>query len=129
MAVSDGVVEGYRELLADFGPVEVRRMFGGAGLYRDGMMFALVAGDDLFLKTDAETRGEFDAAGSEPFAFGTRTGRGSVMSYWRLPASAADDAAEALRWARLAFEAALRAKKPKGSRASATDLGPGPWDE
>ena len=73
-------------------------------------------------------RPEFEAAGSEPFAYGRRDGRTNLTSYWKLPASAADDAAECCRWARLGFEAALRARRPKGARSPVSDLGPGPWD-
>ena len=51
MAASNGAVEQVRELLADFGAIEARRMFGGAGIYREGLMFALVVGDELYFKT------------------------------------------------------------------------------
>ena len=44
------------ELFAPMGPVSVKRMFGGAGVFRDGLMFALIADDTLFLKTDAALR-------------------------------------------------------------------------
>ena len=129
MPVSDGYLEHVRELLAQVGPVRTRRMFGGAGVYRDDLMFALVIDETLYFKTDEESRRVWSAAGSEPFTFTYRDGRTETMSYWRLPASALDDADETQRWARLGLDAALRARRPKKRKASAVAeaLGPGPW--
>jgi len=97
------------ELLAPSGSVTARRMFGGFGIYRDGLMFALVADDVLYLKTDGTNRGEFEAAGSEPFAYHARRKR-VILSYWRAPEEALDNGATMLAWARSAYAAALRAK-------------------
>ena len=127
MALNAGFVEHVRELLEGVGPVQIRRMFGGAGVYRGDVMFALVVGEDLFLKTDEATRPRFEAAGSEPFIYVAKARGATATSYWRLPAAAADDPAEALSWARLALDAALKKKAPR-TRAPAADLGPGPWD-
>lgn len=97
------------ELFAAFGPVTVRRMFGGAGLYADGVMFGLVADDLIYLKTDDETSPSFVAEGMEPFSYAGRNGRRVMMSYWRLPDRLYDDPDELARWAREAFAAARRA--------------------
>jgi DNA transformation protein and related proteins len=104
-----------RDLFAALGPVRVRKMFGGQGIYRDDLMFGLEAGGELFLKADAETAGAFAAAGSRQFVY-TKDGRPTPMSYWRLPDAALDDPDEAARWGGLAVAAAQRAaanKKPK----------------
>ena len=61
-----------RDLLAALGPVRVRRMFGGQGVYRDDLMFGLEAQGELYLKADAETAPAFAAAGSRQFTY-TRT--------------------------------------------------------
>ena len=53
MAVTEGFKNFVRDLFADFGPVTIRNMFGGAGVYADGVMFAILAEDTLYLKTDA----------------------------------------------------------------------------
>lgn len=118
------------ELLAPLGAVSARRMFGGHGLYRDGLMFALVADDVLYLKADGANRAEFESAGSEPFSYRTRARRAGaprgaggrrrsatparrtqvVMSYWRAPDEALERPEAMLPWARSAFAAALRAK-------------------
>ncbi len=101
-----------RDLFAALGPVRVRKMFGGQGVYRDGLMFGLEAGGELFLKADAETAGAFAAAGSRQFVY-TKDGRSTPMSYWRLPDSALDDPDEAARWGRLAVDAARRSASAK----------------
>jgi DNA transformation protein and related proteins len=106
------------DLFSALGPVRIRRMFGGQGIYRDELMFALEADGELYLKADAETAGLFERAGSSPFTY-RKDGKAATMSYWRLPDTALDDPDEAARWGRLALEAARRsaaAKKPKTSR-------------
>ena len=130
MAVTDAFAEHVLELLAGLGPLTVKRMFGGAGVYRDDVMFALLDDDLLYIKADAESRPAFERAGSSPFTV-VMKGRTETMGYWRLPAEAADDPDAAQRWARLGLDAALRARRPKKKKAApvAADLGPGPWDD
>lgn len=106
------------DLFAPLGGVSRRRMFGGLGLYRDGLMFALVADDVLFFKVDAEVRPLFEAEGSAPFSYDTKDGRHTITSYWRAPERLYDEPDEFLAYSRRAVEAALRAeaakRKPKG---------------
>jgi DNA transformation protein len=102
-------VEHVLELLAPFGGVSARRMFGGYGIYRDGLMFALVADDVLYLKADVESRREFEDAGSEPFSYEARRRR-VILSYWRAPEESLESREAMQSWARTAFAAALRAK-------------------
>jgi DNA transformation protein len=101
-----------RDLFAALGPVRVRKLFGGQGVYRDDLMFALEAGGELFLKADTETAAVFAAAGSRQFTY-AKDGRATAMGYWRLPDAAVDDPDEAARWGRLAVEAARRAAAGK----------------
>jgi DNA transformation protein len=104
------------ESLRGFGPVEVRRMFGGWGLYRDGVFFALVAHDTLYFKSDDENRAAFEAASPGPFTF-EKKGERVVTHYYAVPEDAFEDAAVMARWARLGYAAALRAaKKPRSRR-------------
>lgn len=108
--------EAIRDVFQGIGPVQIRRMFGGQGIYRDGMMFALEAGGELYLKTDEGSQDTFRNLGSRPFAYTTRDGRVTIMSYWLMPESALDDPDEAADLARLALAAAQRAKAaPKRS--------------
>jgi DNA transformation protein len=100
------------EQMAGFGGVIARRMFGAAGLYRDGVMFALVADDVLYLRVDDAIRSDFEAEGLDSFSYQTRTGRKAVMSYMRAPERCMEDSDEMAEWCRKAYEAALRAGKP-----------------
>jgi DNA transformation protein len=126
MAVSSDFAALVQDQLAPLGPIKIRKMFGGAGVYAHDLMFGLIMGETLYLKGDDLNEGEFQAAGSEPFVFQFKDGTSGSLRYWRLPEEAADDAEAAERWARLGLDAALRARKPKkGTRA---DIGPGPWD-
>jgi DNA transformation protein len=102
-------VEHVLELLAPSGSVSARRMFGGFGIYRDGLMFGLVASEVLYLKADTQNRGEYEAAGSEPFSYTARR-KQVILSYWRAPEEALESRAAMQEWARSAYAAALRAK-------------------
>ena len=104
-----------QELFAGFGAVSVRRMFGGAGLYADGVMFGLLSDGQIFLKADAATIPAFEREGCAPFAYGTKTGKRAVMSFWRLPDRLYDDPDELAQWARTALSVAHKsaAAKPK----------------
>jgi len=98
------------EVLAAFGPVSARRMFGGYGLYHDGLMFALVADDVLYLKADRQSLPFFAERDLPPFEY-EKNGKRSKMSYHLAPESLFDDPQQAKEWAVRAYEAALRAKK------------------
>ncbi|MDP1631952.1 MAG: TfoX/Sxy family protein [Caulobacter sp.] len=130
MAVSADFLEHLKELLADLGPLTVKKMFGGASVQVDGRAFGLVFGEVLYLKVDDESRATFAAEGSEPFTYTMKDGRTGNLHYWRLPDGGLDDPDEAVRWARLGLAAAYRARKPKKNkgRAMRDDIGPGPWD-
>jgi DNA transformation protein len=108
--------EGLEELFQPFGAVSVRRMFGGHGVYADGLCFALEIDGEVYLKADAESEPEFAEAGSAPFVYESR-GRATTMSYWRLVAAAYDDEDELKRWAGLGLAAARRAALAKAAKA------------
>ena len=93
-------------------------MFSGAGVYRDGVFFALATSDGgLYLKCDAEIEQRFRDAGSNPFTYGRDTSK-VTMSYWSLPEEALDDPDALKVWAELAYQAALRKpEKPKRTKA------------
>ncbi|WMS42836.1 TfoX/Sxy family protein [Acuticoccus sp. MNP-M23] len=104
-----------QDLFAPVGPVAVRRMFGGFGVYRDGRIFAVVVGDELYLKVDEKTEAEFRAAPSVQWVYekGEKTVK---MPYWRLPPDAYDDTGILAHYAELAFAAAARAGTPKRAK-------------
>jgi len=90
-------------------------MFSGAGVYRDGVFFALATSDGgIYLKCDSETEQRFRDGGSRPFIYGRDT-RKVTLSYWSLPEAALDDPDALKEWAELAYQAALRSP-PKSQR-------------
>jgi DNA transformation protein and related proteins len=107
------------ELLAPLGPVRVRRMFGGHGLYLDELFIAIVTGETLYLKTDATTADAFRAAGGRPFQY-EGAGRAVTVAYWTVPEAALDSPDGLRPWARLALEAALRARAAAAPKRPAT---------
>ena len=117
--MSHDFIDYLQELFAEFGGVTARAMFGGHGLYHDGVMFAVAIEDGLYLKVDSQTRALFEAEGCAPFVY-THTGKPLAMSYWSAPAAALDSPQAMLPWARLAFEAALRSPTAVTSRRSST---------
>ncbi len=108
-----------RDLFAEFGPVQVRRMFGGAGIYADGVMFALVTRDILYLKASADQTARFATEGCGPFEYARQGRRATLTSYWRVPDRLYDNPAELAEWARQALVAAQRVsvkRKRTGSK-------------
>lgn len=118
MAVSSEYTDFLIEMLAPLGPVASRRMFGGAGLFADGLMFGLIANEILYLKVDDENRPAFEAEGMQPFSYDTKAGKRGVMSYWQVPERLFDEPDEFVVWARDAVSVAMRADaaKPKSKR-------------
>lgn len=114
MSVSASFKEFLIEQMAGFGPVTIRPMFGGAGVYHDGLMFALVADEVLYLKVDEANRPAFEAENLPPFVY-SRKDQKIDMSYFRSPERCMDDADEMAIWCRTAYGAALNAarKTPK----------------
>ena len=112
MSVDEGLLAWVEECLDPLGRVTMRPMMGGATLYLDGIVFAIIAGDDLWFKADKVSDAEWDAIGAERFTYdmGGKTG---TMNYRRAPLDAHDDAEAMRRWASLALEAGLRASKKK----------------
>jgi DNA transformation protein len=112
MANSKTFVAYALDLVAPLGPVQARAMFGGHGLYLRGVMFGLLDDDELFLKTDDETRPRFVAAGCRMWTYpGLPNTR-----YFRPPDEAHEDGEAMLPWARAGLEAALRARAAKDER-------------
>jgi DNA transformation protein len=106
------------ELFEPVGGVGFRRMFGGLGIFRDGLMFALVARDTLYFKTDEASRLDFTAEGCGPFVYQAKDGQRET-SYWRAPERLFDEPEDFRTWAMTAFAVAERSKeRRKPSRPS-----------
>jgi DNA transformation protein len=103
------------ELLGRVGAVRARAMFGGHGIYCGDLMIGLVDDDEVFLKTDAETRPRFEEAGCRQWVYSggqkeTRT------SYFRPPDEAHESPEDMEPWGRLALDAARRAAASKRTK-------------
>ena len=105
------------ELLGAVGTPRVRRMFGGHGFYVDDVFIAIAGRERLYLKVDALTRPQFEAAGGAPFIYSVAT-QAVALGYFSAPDEAMESAPLMQPWARLALAAALRARaaKPPASR-------------
>jgi DNA transformation protein len=101
-------------------PVTARSMFGGYGLYSEGVMFALIAYDTLFFKVDDGNLADYQAAGSEPFRY-DRNGKPIEMSYYRLPDDVFEDLEQLANWVESAREAARRSKMKSKPRRKKSD--------
>ena len=99
------------ELFSGFGPVTVRRMFSGSGVFADGLMIALVVDEIVYLKADDSFIPLFEREGQTPFSYTTRNGKRTLNSYWRMPERLYDEPDELAEWARLALAVARRSGK------------------
>lgn len=117
MAVSAGFIDFVKDAFTPFGEITVRKMFGGGGVYCDGMFFAVLDEETVYLKTDAVTRAAFEGAGLEAFSFETKNGDIALTSYFAAPEGMFDDEDELRRWTTLALDAARRAVKLKPAPA------------
>jgi len=107
------------ELLAPLGRPTARAMFGGHGLYIDGLMIGLVASEQLYLKTDGQSLPTWRAAGGVPFSYARADGKTPIeMSYCSPPVDAFDSEHAMQPWARLALAAALRQRAAKSAGAA-----------
>ena len=117
-----------QELFSSFGQVSVRRMFGGAGIYADGTMFALVARGVIYLKVDEHNTPAYERENLPPFTYETKDGKRGVMSYRRMPDRLYDDPDELAGWARAALAAAEKPRKrsvsARAARGSAAAAAP-----
>jgi DNA transformation protein and related proteins len=117
MAVSRSELAFAEELLCGLGDLSSKRMFGGAGLYSQGVMFAALMDETIYLKADEALKRDLAAEGSAPWIYtypqGPKAGVSMEMGYMSLPESAMDDPAMACAWARRAVDVALKAQAAK----------------
>lgn len=100
------------DLMQSIGPVSAKGMFGGYGIFLDGLMFALVADGTLYLKADKETGNDFKARGLEVFTY-NKQGKEYSMSYYQAPEETLEDIDEMKVWSAIAYGAAVRAAARK----------------
>ncbi|MET0383310.1 MAG: TfoX/Sxy family protein [Burkholderiaceae bacterium] len=108
-----GLVEHCLELLSPLGATRARRMFGGFGLYVDGLCVALLLRDTLYLKVDDSSRAAFEDAGCRPFTYMRKDGAKSSLGYYTAPEEAMESKTQMLPWSRRAVSAATAASGKK----------------
>lgn len=114
MPLSPGFPDYVLELIAGFGKVEVKRMFGGAMLLRDGVGFGILDDDVFFLKVDTALGAELKKQGCKPWVYSVKKdGTVRDIAYWSLPDTAADDPDEAVALVRRSFAISAQAAKDK----------------
>jgi DNA transformation protein len=118
VSVSDHYIAFVQDLLADFAPLRIKRMFGGAGVYSGDLFFAILVEDNLYLKVDDGNRAAYQDRGIQPFVYEGKDGRRETMSYYPVPPELLDDPDALAPWARQAIDAAQRtaAKQARSGR-------------
>ena len=103
-------------MLGEIPGITSRAMFSGYGIYKKGMIFAIIAEGELYFKVDGKTKGEYKARGSHPFTYTKPGGKPYTMSYWLLPGEIMENREELPEWVDAAVAASKRAKRPKKRR-------------
>jgi len=116
MPISDSYLAYVLDQLSSLGDVTAKRMFGGVGLFRDGLMFGLIADYVLYLQVDDSNRGTYQAVGMRPFRPGEKS---PVMPYYQVPVGVMEDKETLVTWAQKSlFIATEKAKKKRKTSAS-----------
>ena len=102
------------EQLQSLGQLISRRMFGGAGLYRDDVFFGLIYKERLYFRTDDTTRADYEARGGEPFRPRAKF-TALKAAYYAVPADVLEDSEELVQWARKAVAAAVASQAAKAA--------------
>ncbi len=68
-----------------------RAMFGGWGLYNDGIIFGIIAEGELYFKVGDSNRTLFEKMNSHPFVNSKSGGKSVTMSYWLVPEEVMED--------------------------------------
>lgn len=121
MPTDEAFAEHIKEQLAPLGRITVRRMFGAAGVFLDGLMFAIISGETLFLKADDETQGDFEAEDLAQITY-EKGGKTIPMAFWQAPDRLFDDDDDMIAWARKAIAVARRGQGGTPKRKARTPV-------
>jgi DNA transformation protein and related proteins len=104
------------------GNMKSRKMFGGYGIYQDGIFFALIANNILYFKVGDSNRLMYESHGSKPFSYAGKNNTIIVMSYWEVPADILESHNKLIEWVKKAVEAARQAKKSLKPKAKSIKI-------
>lgn len=96
-------------MFASLGPVTIKRMFGGKGIYHQGLIIALEVDGEILLKADDRSKDIFAESGARQWSYQGKA-KPVVMPDWSSPDAASDDPDEMAAWVRMAYDAAVRSK-------------------
>jgi DNA transformation protein and related proteins len=108
---NSGYIEYLLDILSSLGDIKTRKMFGGYGIYKNGVFFAIIVGEMLYFKVDAHNLPDYEKYDSKPFSYEGKNKKTITMSYWEVPADVLEDHSLLELWVRKAVMAAQRAKK------------------
>ena len=111
-------LEWLHDLFEPFGPVRLKRMFSGYGVYDGDFCIALAINPGLCVRANEEFRPALEAAGAQPFTYAKQGKTIAVKAWWRLPDDIVDDPDAVSHWARISLQIA-RSLPPKKPRAAA----------
>lgn len=96
------------DLLSTLEKVTYRAMFGGYGIYLNGVIFAIIVDDELYFKVDKTNIEMYRKYNSEPFSYTMKNGKKAVMSYWQVPCSVLEDEKKLVEYARDAYNVSIK---------------------
>lgn len=108
MAVNEGYLEYVKEQMSLIGEIESKKMFGGMGFFKDGIMFGMIGGGVLRYRVDEENQADYEAKGMEPYRTKPNT---KGMPYWEVPVEVLEDRDELKVWTEKAITVSIRNKK------------------
>ena len=111
--MSKQFLEYIQDLLSPFGEFKSRSMFGGYGIYKNGMIIAIIIDEELYFKADQEVKTYFESFGSEQFSYFSKNGKKVHMSYWKAVPDILEQQDLMERWIDFSYEVALRSKRGK----------------
>ena len=117
MIASAEYTEYVLELLEPIGPMKTSRFFGGVGISRNSIQFAMIMGNSLYLVVDDHTRQKYEKSGMEPFSYATKRGQVQVRRYFELPEEILTDPGQLRLWANESIQVAGMTQKPKRARS------------
>ena len=94
------------------GAVHAKRMFGGHGIFLQGLMFGLIADSVLYLKADKDLENDFIIQGLEAFHYHKKNTL-HTLSYYQAPEEALENEEVMFEWATKAYQAAIRVADKK----------------
>jgi DNA transformation protein len=100
------------DLLSPYGSMTSRAMFGGYGIYKDGLIVGIIVDDELYFKVDESVKKKYEELGSVPFTY-NRGDKIFAMPYWKVPIDIMENEDELENWLEGAYRVSMYSKKSK----------------